>query len=156
MYTLSVLLTQTIKYSITCETYRFPAGQGSFRILWKLIAGFRNHKCSPLVPTLSHLNPFYTPHNTSWESIIILRSHNIPVPLQLSLSLNIPHQNLVHASLLSIRTTCPTHRILFDFITPTIPGTRSTPLSTATDMSDVYRRQTPLLATRHQQPLCGH
>jgi hypothetical protein len=45
-----------------------------------------------------------------------------PGSLQWSLSLRYPHQNPVHACPLLIRTSCPAHLFLLDFITRTILG----------------------------------
>jgi hypothetical protein len=46
-----------------------------------------------------------------------------------SLNLRFPHQNHVHASLLSIRTKCPVHLILLDYVTRTTVGEQYRSLS---------------------------
>jgi hypothetical protein len=74
------------------EANRFSASQEIPRILWNPKVYYCIHKCPPLVPILSQLNPVQTP----WRSILILSS-----PLRLGLhtsSLRFPHQNPVHAS----------------------------------------------------------
>ena len=111
------------------EANQFSASQETPRILWNPKVHYHIHKCPPPVPILSQLDPVHTP--TSHFPKIHL---NIIVPYkpgspQWSLSSRFPHQNPVHAS--PIRTTCPTHLILLDFITHTILGVEYRSLSSS-------------------------
>ena len=60
------------------------------------------------------------PHPTSWRSILILTSHlRLGLPRGLFPS-GFPAKTLYTPLLVTIRATCPTHLILFHFITRTI------------------------------------
>ena len=66
--------------------------------------------------------PSVPPHPTSWSSILILSSHLcLCLPSGLFPS-GFPTKTLYTPFLSPIRTTCPTHLILINFITQTILG----------------------------------
>jgi hypothetical protein len=81
-YLRTYLLTYLLTYLFTCsmehrpwETILFAASQEIPRVLWNPKGHCRFHKCPPTVSILSQLKPVYTPHPTSWRSILILSSH---------------------------------------------------------------------------------
>jgi hypothetical protein len=79
----------------------------------------------------------------------------MPGSPQWSLSLRLPHQNPIHASLLTIRTARPAHVIL-DFITRTILGQQYRSLSPSL-WSFIYSSVTssllgPNILLKHPQP----
>ena len=101
---------------------RFSASQEIPRILWNPKVHYRIHKCPPPVPILRQLDPFQTPksHFLKIHYIIyiyILSSHlRLGLPSGLfpsGFSTKPPYTPLLSP----IRTICPAHFILLDFIT---------------------------------------
>jgi hypothetical protein len=117
------LLTYSMQQSSSREVIRFSASQEIPRILRNPKVRYHIHKCPPLVPIRSQLDPIHTPisHFLKIHCNIILPS--TPGSSKWNISFRFPHQRPVHASsLLSpIRTTCPAYLIL-DFIKWTISG----------------------------------
>ena len=111
-----------MEQSPSWEANRFVASQEIPRILLNPKVHYRIHKCPPPVSILNQPNPIHTPtsHLLKIHPNIILPS--MPGSPQWSLSLRFPHQNPIHASLLTIRAICPAHLILLDFITHIILG----------------------------------
>ena len=130
-YLLTYLLTYSMEQSPSWEANRFSASQEIPRILWNSKVHYRSHKCPPPIPILSHLDPVHTPTSHFLKirlNIILLSTPGSPKP---SLSLRLPHQNPVYASLLPISATYPAHFILLDFITRTILGEEYRSLSSS-------------------------
>ena len=74
--------------------------------------------------SLSWASPIHSiyPHPTSWRSILLLSTHLCPgLPSGLFPS-GFPQQDPIHPPSSPIRTTCPAHLILLNFITCTILG----------------------------------
>jgi hypothetical protein len=97
------ILSYSMELSPSCEDNRFVANQEIPRVLLNPKVHYRIHKCLPPVSILNQPNPVHTPTSH------FLKSHpNIISHLRLGLP-RFPHQNPIHASLLLIRATCPTH-----------------------------------------------
>ena len=119
-----------MEQSPSWEANLFLDSQEMPRILWNSKVHYRIHKCPPIVPIQSQLDPVHTPHPTSWSSILILSSH-----LRLGLSSclfpsRFPTKTLYMPLLSPIRATCPAYLIL-DFITRTILGEEDRSLSSS-------------------------
>ena len=56
------LLTYSMEQSLSWEATLFAASQEISHILRKPKVHYRSHKCPPLVPILSQLDPVQTPH----------------------------------------------------------------------------------------------
>ena len=95
---------------------KFPAFHGTRRFITALT--------SPRHLSLSWASPFQSiyPHPTSWRSILILSIHlrqGLPIGL---LPSDFPTNTLTTSFSSPIRSTCPAHLILLDFITRTMLG----------------------------------
>ena len=124
------VLPYSMEQSPSWKTNRFAASQEISRILWSpFITAFTSNRHLSLswdssiqsIPPTSHFLKIHL-------HIILPSTSGSP---QWSLSLRFPHQNPVHASPSPIRTTCPAHRILLDFITRTILGEEYRSLSSS-------------------------
>ena len=71
---------------------------------------------------LSQLDPVYIPTSHFLNIHLNINIPSVPVSPQWSLSLKFPHQNPVHTLSSRLRTTCPAHFFLLDFITRKIFG----------------------------------
>ena len=93
---------------------KFPAFHRTRRFITALTS-----VCHLSLSWASPIQSIY-PHPTSWRSILIL-STNLRLGLPSSLLFSdFPTKTLYTALSSPIRTTCPAHLILLDFITPTI------------------------------------
>jgi hypothetical protein len=122
IYLLNYLLTCYMKQSPSCEANRFSASQEIPRILWNPTVNYHIDKYQTPVPILCQIYRVHAP-----KSIFLKIHFNIILPStpgssKASLSLRCPHQNSVYASLLTIRSTCPTYLTPLDFIIRTIFG----------------------------------
>jgi len=121
-----------MQQSPSSEANQFSASQEIPHILWNPKIHYCIHKCPPLVPTLSQLDPVHTP-----AFYFLKMQHNIILPSmsgspKWSLSLRFPHQNPLYTPLLfPICATYPTHIILDNLITQKILGEEYRSLSSS-------------------------
>jgi len=97
-YMHTYLLTYFMEQSLSWEAKRFSASQEIACVLWKLKVYCRIHKCLPLVPILSQINPVHAPPSlfVKIHLKIILTSNS--GSSKWSFSFRFPHQNPVYAS----------------------------------------------------------
>ena len=120
-----------MQQSLSWEANWFAASQEISCILWNLKVYYCIHKCLPLVPILSQLDPV---HSTTLH---ILKIHLNIIFLGLPsglFPLGLPTKTLYIPLLSPICATTPAHLILLDFITQTILG-------------EVYRSLSPSLCS---------
>ena len=114
--TIRYLLTYSMEQSPSWEANQFSASQEIPRILWNPKVRCRIHKCPPLVPILSQIDPVhaFTSHFLKSHLYIIFPSK--PGSSRWSLSIRFPHQNRLYIS--PPANTChlprPPHSSRFD------------------------------------------
>ena len=109
--------------SPSSEANWFAASQEIPRISRNPKVHYRTHKPPPPVPILGQPNRVHIPTSHLLEIYHNIMHPSTPRSPQWSLSHRFPHQNPIRPPLSSpIRTTCPPHLILLDFITRTILG----------------------------------
>ena len=121
---LTYLFTYTMEQSPFWEANGFSVSQESSRILWNRNVHHRVYKSPPHVHILSQINPVHAAIPFPEDPILILHSH---LGLGISSSLfpsRFPTKILYTPLFSSIRTTCPVHPILLDYITRIIFGTK--------------------------------
>ena len=127
---LTYLLTYSIQLTPSWEADRFSASKGIPRALWNPKVHYHIHKCPPLVPVLSQIDPVHasTSHFLKIHPNIILPSTT--GSSKLSLSLMFPHQNPVYTSSLphTFYMPRPSH---LDLVTRTTLGLQYRSLSSS-------------------------
>ena len=98
------------------EANRFSASQKIPRILRNPKVHYRTHKCPPPVPTLSQIDPVHTPTSHFLKIHLNIITLSPPGASKWSLSLRVPHQNLVYTSPLPHKCylSRPSHSSRFD------------------------------------------
>ena len=110
-----------MQHSHSWDVNWFAASQEITRIQFNPKDHYLIHKCPPPVPILSQFDLVHTPTSDFLKTHFNIILPSIPGSPKWSLSLRFPHQNPLYTHLLSsIRSTCPTHLILIDFITRAI------------------------------------
>jgi len=104
------------------EANWFAASQEIPRISRNTNVHYRTHKRPPPVPILGQTNPVHIPTSHLLEIHRNIIHPSTPRSLQWSPSLRFPHQDPIKPLSSPIRSTCPAHLILLDFITHTIFG----------------------------------
>ena len=116
------LLTHSKVQSPSWEANWFAASQEIPRISRNPKVHYRTHKRPPPVSILGQPNPVHIPTSHLLETFPNIIHPSTPRSPQWSPSLRFPHQDPIHPLSSPIRTTCPAHLILLDFITRTILG----------------------------------
>ena len=104
------------------EANWFAASQEIPRISRNPNIHYRTHKRPPSVRTLSQPYPVHIPTSHLLEIHPHIIHESTPRSPHWSPSLRFPHQDPVHPLSSPIRSTCPAHLIILDFITRTILG----------------------------------
>ena len=116
------LLTYCMVQSPFWEANWIAASQEIPRISRNPKVHYCTHKCPPPVSILGQPNPVHIPTSYLLEIHPNIIRPSMPRSPQWSPSLRFPHQHPIHSLSSPIRTTCPAHLILLDFITRTILG----------------------------------
>ena len=117
-----VILTYSVVQSHSWEANWFAASQEIPRISRNPKVHYRTHKRPPPVPILGQPNPVHIPTSHLLEIHPNIIHPSMPRSPQWFLSLRFPQQDPIHPLSSPIRSTCPAHLILLDFITRTILG----------------------------------
>ena len=104
------------------ETNWLAASQEIPRISRNPKVHYRTHKRPPPVSILGQPNSFHIPTSHLLEIHPNIIHPHMPRSPQWPPSFRFPHQDPIHPLFSPIRTTCPAHLILLDFITRTILG----------------------------------
>ena len=114
--------------SPSLEANWFVASQEIPRISRNPKVHYRTHERPPPVSILGQPNPVHIPTSHLLEIHPNIIHPSTPRSPQWSTSLRFPQQDPIHPLSSPIRTTCPAHLILLDFITRTILGSFSSSL----------------------------
>ena len=119
---LTYLLTYFMEHSPSWDANWFAASQEIPRFLWNPKVHYRTHKRPPPVHILGQPNPVHIPTSHLLEIHSNIIHPSTPRSPQWSLYLRFPPKTLYAPLSSPIRTTCPAHLILLDFITRTVLG----------------------------------
>ena len=120
IYLLTYLLTYSMVRSPSWAANWFAASQEISRISRNPKVHYRTHKRPPPVSILGQPNPVHIPTSHLLEIRPNIIGPSTPRSPQWFFPFGFPTKTLYTPS--PIRATCPTHLILFDFITRTILG----------------------------------
>ena len=125
IYIYIYLLTYSMVQSPSSEANWFP------RISRNPKVHYHTHKNPAPLSILGQPNPVHIPTSHLLEIHPNIKHPSTPTSPQRSPSLRFPHQDPIHPPLSPIRSTCPSHLILLDFITRTILGEEYTSFSSS-------------------------
>ena len=114
--------TYSMVQSPSWEANWFAVSQEIPRISRNPKVHYRTHKRPPPVSILGQPDPIHIPISHLLEIHPNIIHPSTPRSPQWSLSFRFPHQEPIHPLSSPIRSTCPAHLILLDFITRSILG----------------------------------
>ena len=107
------ILTYSMEQSPSWEAIQFSDIQKIPCILWNPKVHYRIQKCPPPVPNLSQLDSVHSPTSNFLKIRLNIILPSTPWSPEWSHSFRFPNQNLLYASPLALRATCPAHLILY-------------------------------------------
>ena len=116
------ILTYSMEKSSSWEANRFSASQEIPRISWNPMVHCPIHKCSPPVPSLSQIDPVYTPTSHFLKIHINIIVPSTPGSPKWTLSLRFPYQSPINASPLTLTRYMPRPSHSSRFYHPKIIG----------------------------------